>query len=427
MAAKPPGKPPKPPGDKPKDTVKTTWDTGLQRQVANANTATVIRGIASGDLKTGSFYDVAEMVYQEADTDPKYRYLFSGSRFMLQPQISLFNALRDFMRTELKLEGGEKDLDLIDFNRWVEEFEDGYPAAANKPPSMSIAGQPWGLPDRENRPRILILPASKYVGVSTDRIAAFYPDRSRVDDVHFFAGSFKQIREQVQNTWAMIQRLKSQTIGAWVGYPLDQHLRQQPKSGLVLMLTLTPERGFPWDKIVSRFPNGKALTLYRSQVAIPYPKRSALDHGILREACGGATGLNWGHYIARAYVSPIPGETQTRGLSQLVARGSTDETAEANLLRFAALSDGFIVDKSVGVKKFTPPQLANPRTAATRNYDVYPGWALVENAGLVAASDTLPGGGGYSGHNEVRLYLNSPTKPAGWDDILQSLIRQDNN
>lgn len=156
--------------------------------------------------------------------------------------------------------------------------------------------------------------ASKKAIRAKSRKEYFYPDRNGQPLI-------KVVRIFFMNMKLMF---KGMDMGAWVGYPVDEYLRSRPRTGVSLQFFLTTYKRPPFYQIGTRW-------FSRRQVTIPYVDRRKLTYEIIRNACGGNQGLNWGEWVARAYLGL---EDESRGLHQLVVGGSTEENVKKNLERF---------------------------------------------------------------------------------------------
>lgn len=395
-----------------KQPPKNTWENKVERIMRERETITDVQGEADLTRSEESYFDVIEVLPDR--TKNGERYLLSGNPALLPVQMSLLLAIRKMV--------GES-VDEKQFKDWAEAFEEAFPAFTGKSTRLANQGRPWGK-DRDKRPRINLLSTN-----SKDdyRVVELFPDRNNLEESYLFSGDFAKIIQEISTFWATLRRLETYDIGAWVGYPVAQYLRQEQKTGIELTVMLVAEKYPPFVRV--KFGQGGfEYKIQPRQVTIALPKREALTFTNLRNACGGAGGLNWGNWQARAYIAPKSGETNLKGLAQMVAGGQSKDAAERNLDRFLALSEGHAVSRTCTEVDLTKGARADdPRSPFLRNYQLYPGWVTVQNSALVRADDRRHGGkptlAGKLVSRDNKLSLWQDKEPSTWASTLKELMR----
>lgn len=340
-------------------------------------------------------------------------FLVAGSEKSIKEQISHLSSLYQF---GLDWFGVPLDLD-----KFFEDFSGCFPNATEfEHPELRNKATPWGIEEIRSRPlfKRINKDAEEERGYC---IVEFWPGGRQGDKPFVLVGPPLVIVAQISQIWAQYNHFKEYDLGAIVGYPIDDYLRQQPKK-LKVNIRLSLNQKPPFNKLI----NG--IKIPPRQVSIPLPARGNLNYQSLRNACGGSGGLQWGRWSARGYVAENSGETKLKGLSQLVAGGASEEGAYQNLAKFAQLSEGFIVGQSAtGIDTDSGNRRKDRRYPALNTYRVYPAFCWIENSALIALDDakhegkpTLSGKL-VSRENRLPLWLESP--PDGWQQLLNDLLK----
>lgn len=390
---------------------KSTWSDRAKREMLERETLTDIAGESDLTVSEESYFDVLEVKPDRSNDSEKY--LLSGSPDSLATQTSLLLALK-------KMIGGESR---IDFDRWLNNFEDGFPNWTNKSTRLSNSAKPWGK-ERDARPRLVKLQSSK----ETDYyLVEFFPNRDNLSESYLISGSQSQIIQQINLLWGFLGHLQQYDWGAIVGYPIAEYMRQTPTDGIVLEIRLACFKEPPFYR--TQFgADGFEYMIQPRQVRIPMPKKEMLSYEAIRNACGGSSGLDWGCWSARAYISPKPGVSSFKGLSQMVAGGKTKEIADKNLDKFLTLTEGHAVGRTCTITDLQAGTRGlDPRSPYLKKYEVYPAWCFVKNSDLVTADDLKHKGkptlSGKLVSKENKLFLWEPKEPQGWADTMRDMTR----
>jgi len=389
-----------------------TWERRANEVILDREKTTQVDG-ATG---YASFFSVFEF-WPDRDNDDEI-YVISGNQDAIALQASLLLALNQML--DIKL-GGRADLE-----KWAEEFEDEFPSFRDDRDGQPRRDRPWGKP-REERPRIVEL-TPNYDELKF-KVVKLIPNREQPEFYRLFSGSAAQIIDQITTFWNFYLEMEGRDIGAFLGYPIDEYSRQKPKTGVKLTLVFTTFKEPPFYKSDRYDRPERAPYFLKRQVTIAQPNRSIFEYQSLRNACGGSSGLSWGNWTARAYIASENdrADGSIKGLSQMVARGDSKQTAMTNLERFLALSDATVRTIHVTHQNARDEGGSSDRDRFLRSFQIYPAWCFVENAALVRADDTRHGGkptlSGKLVSKKNKLFLWSEREPSEFQSVLNELMR----
>lgn len=161
----------------------------------------------------------------------------------------------------------------------------------------------------------------------------------------------------------------------------------------------------------------------RTQVKIPCVDASKLTYENIRNICNGSSGLEWGHWHARAYLAV---GTSDKVIHQMVAWGDTKDVANTNLDRFLKLTKGKIVSRTCTEKQGdTPSAQADIDWEAKKSYNVYPYFMTVCNPVKMATRPDKGGKPTRAGtikHKYEKLLLNTQQEPKEWASSLRKVL-----
>lgn len=325
----------------------------------------------------------------QPDRDKEEFFHLAGSEAFLVANSSLFMALREFILNQL----GN-----VDLKEFIEAFEKGFPDVVGfREPRFNDKLKPWGR-EFSDRPRIFIrkeYPGGRYVCeliLDGESLALW--------------GTAAEIVNQVAFAMQRSQQLEQYDLGAWVGYPVGEYLRQFPQeSKLTLMFRLKTA-----DKPV-----------HYKTVRVPFVNRAALNYRKLREACGGDAGLMWGKISANAKIGK---GADIKKLSVVVASGPNESEAKKNLKGFLQLT----TLPTQGIF-YNQPDNENKRDRGeSRSYKVVPCSVgiLNQRVAKLAERDRLQGGrSSYAGKikgRTVRFLLTSKSEPPDFQARINELL-----
>ncbi|MCT7955721.1 hypothetical protein [Laspinema palackyanum] len=341
------------------------------------------------DLVNASNPPGAYQVLQlQPDRDKEDFYHLAGSEAFLVANSSLFLAFRELLNNELGL---------VDLKKFIESFEKGFPDVTNfRDVKFNDKNKPWGR-EFADRPRIFIrheYPGGRYV-------CELVLD----GDSLILWGTAREIVNQVAIAMQRSQQLEQYDLGAWVGYPIGEYLRQFPQeSKLTLIFRLKTEK-----------------PVHYKTVRVPFVARSALNYRRLREVCGGDTGLMWGRISANAKIGK--GE-DIKKLSAVYASGPNESEAKKNLKGFLGLT----TLPTQGIF-YTQGDNENKKDRDDRQaYKVFPCSVgiLTQRVVKMAERDRLSGGRRtYAGKvkgSTVRFLLTAKTEPPDFQVRLNQLL-----
>lgn len=304
----------------------------------------------------------------------------------------------------------------FDLDNWINDFEDGFPRFEKINPQFKP--NYWGQ-TFNNRPRIKELneqvDAQRIEGY---RVVEFFPDRDKEDESYILFGTPMELMTQISFMMNLHIMMRKMDLGAWVGYPLDEYLREKPRVSISVQIILTTYKRPPYYKLGDKW-------FSKRRVTIPLVDKSKLTYQAIRNACGGNAGQNWGEYSARAYISL---DETTKGIHQVVAGGSTEEKAKQNLKKFLAFTEGKLRGMTVSKVDYSEGDRASdPDKARYNSFDVYPAWITVWNSKLVALDDKKHNGkktlSGKMISKENKLFIYTDKEPLGWTKIVNDITK----
>ncbi|MCT7971090.1 hypothetical protein [Laspinema olomoucense] len=329
-----------------------------------------------------------QVIQIQPDREKQDFYHLAGSEAFLVANSSLFLAIRELLLSQ----SGS-----VDLKKFIENFEKGFPDIANfKDPKLNDKLKPWGR-DFKDRPRIFIrheYPGGRYV-------CEFILDGESL----VLWGTAPEIVNQIAIAIQRAQQLEQYDLGAWVGYPVGEYLRQFPQeSKLTLIFRLKTEK-----------------PIHYKTVRVPFVSGSVLNYRRLREVCGGDAGLQWGKISVNAKIGK--GE-DIKKLSAIYAAGPSESEAKKNLKGFLSLTS--LPTQAIF---YNQGDNENKKDRDDRtSYKVYPCSVGILNQKVVklAERDRLSGGRStYAGKvkgSTVRFLLTSKAEPPDFQVRLNELL-----
>lgn len=322
--------------------------------------------------------------------------------------------IEDIFKAILRAESNESAQLDYDIDNWATEFEQCFPKYTKinpelRDPQTAYWGQAYG-----ERPRLYELnPESDAAETEGYRAIEFFPNRDVKEESYILMGTPSEIRIEL----VILMNLKRMLSGldGWVGFPFHDWV-QSSAGGLTAQIILLP----------NKFGVNYAADPYWSkrQVSIPAPDRTKLTYEAVRTACGAADGLNWGEWQARAYlIDPDRGSQH-----QMVAGGTTQESARANLARFLPFTKCEVKNYSYNQLDYNRGERAkDPLRAKRQSLDVFPAWLWILNREALPVD--APGTGGTPTHKgrlqsrRFKLDIRRPAAPDGWAEKLKDAFR----
>lgn len=344
----------------------------------------ITKGAEAPSVGQAGLWSVLEVF---PDRSQEQSYLLAGSEAMLPNNISLFLALDQLL--DAKNDGALDEKKILDV--FLKEFLDWQGGSKNDRPWGGVLRRAKFLwierpQDDKDNPGLKILvfqpdhdwaPTEKYYFLAKNKLAAIWK----------FLNWFPTFWAN-QNFILQIQQRQEE------GY-----FKPRRDPGFRLKIFLPAISAPPWNR----------AEVGPRKVAIPAPKKSAIDYSRLREACGGPSGLAWGQWNARAYLAPEGAAFQgsLKGMSQILAAGDTPEKAEEYAKRFCELSHW----KRGGI---TPT-----RRDALPSLRVFPGW-------IELSKDELQGGKIKPIRQNFPIWINDGV-PDGWNQATKEFLSDVDN
>lgn len=164
-----------------------------------------------------------------------------------------------------------------------------------------------------------------------------------------------------------------------VGQDLDNAIRNKP-GGDVLQIYLSSILGSPFFK-KEKLADGKILNYGEKRVSIPYPKK--LTYSEIRKACGGNTGIYWGHYHTRGFIIARDARS-LKECRQLVVSGFDKNNSEMNYERFLRFTNGIEVNRTYGENSY---KYDDAKKMKMRQFLVYPKHVFIEKTAYLTLSN----------------------------------------
>lgn len=295
----------------------------------------------------------------------------------------------------------------FDMDNFITDWELQFPDVVKINPELRI-------PDPTERPRLKEHnEEGDAIGEEGYRLIEYFPNRNVENESFLAFGTPGEIRTQIviiHALWRMVQTLGD----GWIGFPFPDWLKASPQSHASLQIVLLPNRfgkNYPSEQYWSR-----------RQVTIPRPDRSKLNYAALRNAAGGANGLDWGEWRCTAYLESPDGANHHK----MMASGPTEASAKANLDRFLPFTKCRPLDFTTGKLDFTKGNRAkDPNRNERQNLKIYPAWLWVYNRSLLPPDyvSGKPTKSGKQSPKKFKFRLDRATEPAGWGSDLTDAFR----
>lgn len=317
----------------------------------------------------------------------------AGPEGILAPLASQFLAIHDTVNGSIDLES------------WIDKFEACFPEVVSFTSiDFSEKLKPWGR-DYEHRPRIFIRESNPKEGFY---ICEFFPEGKDFPSEILF-GRTHEIISQAFTIMGVNRQLARYDIGALVGMPVNDYLRNYPSDSTSLIFRLKTK------------PKSYSEPMLYKTIRVPFVNIAKLDYPRMWNACGGINGLDYGPIGCRAKIGK--GEDINK-LYEVVCHGSTNEIAKANCLKFLDFSQ-------LELRKFTFNKSEWENVSDTSLNDVYkvfPCSVSILNTKLsIADRKGQLTTGGYKKSSKARILMRGETTPPEFDEIKDNLIQLINN
>ena len=219
------------------------------------------------------------------------------------------------------------------------------------------------------------------------------------------------VRPLITQVMAIHTLIRNRDVGCWVGNQVEELTRAAPQSLKVIII-------FHHHKYPP-FRRCKDTRQVRTEVKIPHLNPAFANWNTIKAACGGASGYNWGSWLATAKLA-LP---DSENLKFMKLYGGTKSGAIARLEALASLSQCQILKLSATDEGISGSQVNN-KSLKKISTDVYPSYFTILNQKKVQADakgyGTLTGT--YS-RDEARINLWPDTEPTDAADIIRECLR----
>lgn len=305
------------------------------------------------------------------------------------------------------------------FKKWADAFEKCFPEIQKTPNAVDGEGggsKPWNRPFK-NRPRILIINIGKdQKTIPTYLYIEFYPDREQKEECYFIEGTAIDCVNRIWQIWNTRQVIKNADIAQVLGETPSESIARKPGIGITASFNLMSYPTTPFYKTANR------QDFKRAKMSVPFIDKTKLTYQNIRNVLGGASGMEWGRSIARAWVCDDPKNyAGYRGMPQVVCRGQSYEGAKTSLKRIMQLSKAIIVRMSEG--KSDNDEILNKKAKDDPPNKVYPGIMYILNNNIID-NEMTPGreialGKLSTKRNRIEIY--ETVQPDDFDSIINEL------
>lgn len=349
-------------------------------------------------------FDVIEVL--PSREDKKDIYLLSGTPESLPAQISLFLALEEMITVRV----GD-----IPLAQWIEDYESEFLLFAGKNRPKDNFTKPWGLPQNE-KPRLDIVELPEKFKRDY-LVCQYFPNRNQDNIYYWFSGTSSMIINQLMIFTNLSKLIESKDFGEFYGYPIDEYYRVKPSTNTSIKLFFTNRKHPPYYK-------GSSTTFFfKGQVNISNVDETKLTYENIRNICNGDNGLQWGHWLARAYVTA---DDVNAGVQQIVCSGDDKDTANTNLDKFLTLTKSKVTSRTCNeLQGGTKLAKSDPWWDEKKKFEIYPRFMSVVNPVKVPVGKNNPGlatSAGSFKYKRKRLFINQRTEPQGWAQSLKQVL-----
>lgn len=295
-----------------------------------------------------------------------------GKSWSIALQMSLLNALNSILNFESN----------IDIELWIKYIEDLYNddklELFNK--KNPIKRLTISLIDETKKTDKQFIQSKLFTKLDYKALRVFVAIKNSLDEYDFVI--FGRTNDELIsffNRWInqFIYDL-SRPINEVIGQDLDNAIRSKP-GGDVLHIYLSTILGSPFFR-KEKLADGKILNYGEKRISIPYPKK--LTYNEIRSACGGNSGIYWGHHHTRGFI--IAKDSRSlKECRQLVVSGNSKESSEANYEKFVRFTNGIEVNRTYGENTF---KYDDDKKQKMKNYLVYPKHIFIEKTAYLNLS-----------------------------------------
>lgn len=238
------------------------------------------------------------------------------------------------------------------------------------------------------------------------KVIEVFPNRDIESESIILAGPEEILKPALVQTLTHYELVENRDFGQFVGSEVEEFIVANPLS-LRSQLILYPHQQPPFTRPNNPRPRQVTLT-------IPDVDRSKLDWSLLKQACGGAGGYQWGRFVANARLN--------NGRS-MQCWAASEEEAERQIERMLLITDAELTTLHISEQQRKGVVLSNPRLQKEPR-QVFPGYVYIINREQLIE----PGRGqnntrqsNYRDRRE-RIPLYTDSAPDNFDEIVNDIL-----
>lgn len=237
-----------------------------------------------------------------------------------------------------------------------------------------------------------------------DTVLEVTPNREAESERVLVAGPMQLVKTQLVNIITQHQLIDNRDIGQFVGEIHRESMSKNFIEGIAIKINFRGEKEPPFR------------TSKRVNYTIPMIKISKLDWEVIKLACGGTNGYNWGRFIARVkFTAP--------GVGALQIYGATSEEAEDRAKAFIELTALEIAGLTITEEKKEGKRREFDKVLYKEATRVYPAFLVIVNREKVLLEEqgraTLSGT--YK-ERRFRIPLWTNEAPSDFDEIKSQIL-----
>ena len=237
-----------------------------------------------------------------------------------------------------------------------------------------------------------------------DTVLEVTPNREAESERVLVAGPMQLVKTQLVNIVTQHQLIDNRDIGQFVGEIHRESMSKNFIEGIAIKINFRGEKEPPFR------------TSKRVNYTIPMIKISKLDWEVIKLACGGTNGYNWGRFIARVkFTAP--------GVGALQIYGATSEEAEDRAKAFIELTALEIAGLTITEEKKEGKRREFDKVLYKEATRVYPAFLVIVNREKVLLEEqgkaTLSGT--YK-ERRFRIPLWTNEAPSDFDEIKSQIL-----
>jgi hypothetical protein len=237
-----------------------------------------------------------------------------------------------------------------------------------------------------------------------DAVLEVTPNREAEKERVLVAGPTELVKTQLVNIITQHQMIDNRDIGQFVGEIHRESMTKNFINGIAIKINFRGEKEPPFG------------TSKRVNYTIPMIKQSKLDWEVIKLACGGQNGYNWGRFFANV-------KFKEAGVANLKIYGATGAEAEDRAKAFIELTDLDIASLTITEEKKEGRRKEFDKALFKETTRVYPAFLTIVNREKVLLEEqgraTLSG---IYKERRFRIPLWTNEAPSDFDEIKSQIL-----